>query len=109
MTSLKEIEIPSNVTKLGEGLFCNCSSLTSITLHDNYNEVKEGDFSYCISLSSIELPSTVTKIGYCAFCGCLSLTSINLDNIKEFGKKCFYGSGITKENYPQLPNHCFCW
>ena len=107
MTSLKEIELPTNVTEFGEGLFGGCSSLTSITLHDNYNEVKEADFYQCRSLSSIVLPSTVTKISAYAFFGCCSLTSINLEHIKQFGKGCFYESGITKKNYPQVPYYCF--
>ena len=102
MTSLKEIDLPSTIISCGKSLFTGCSSLTSITFHDNYKEVKEGDFYQCTSLSSIVLPSTITRIGENAFAwNCRSLTSINLENIKEFGKSCFYDSGITKENYPR--------
>ena len=106
MTSLKSIEVPTSVTKFGNWLFCECYSLTSITLHDNYNEVEPNDFYQCKSLSSIVLPSTVTRIGYQSFYGCKSLTSINLENIKEIGEGCFYKTGITKENYPRLPSYC---
>ena len=49
----------------------------------------------------------VVGIGYRAFAHCSSLTSINLENVKGFGKSCFYDSGITKKNYPQLPDNCF--
>ena len=107
MTSLKEIEIPTSVTEFGYRLFYRCSSLTSIALHENYSEVKYMDFYYCSSLSRIVLPSTVTKIDHEAFRYCRSLTSINLENIKTFGRGCFVGSGITREKYPQLPEHCF--
>ena len=79
-----------------------CTSLTSITLHENYNEVKERDFSDCTSLSSITLPSTVTKISRFGFNECSSLTSINLDNVNKFEKDCFRWSGITKEKYKKL-------
>jgi hypothetical protein len=85
-----------------------CSSLSSVTLPDSYNEVKECDFHCCTSLSSIVLPSTVTKIGINAFYLCHSLTSITIPSTcKQFGGGCFYDSGITKQNHPELPN--ICW
>ena len=92
---------------LVKGLFDKCSSLTSITLHDNYKEMKEWDFEDCKSLSSIILPSTLTKLGCCAFYGCSSLTSINLENVKVFGNDCFDFSGIRKEKYPHLSDDCW--
>ena len=81
--------------------------MTSVTLHDNYNEVKEHDFYHCKSLESIVLPSTVTKIGGDAFCGCRSLTSINLENVKEYGEWCFVGSGFRRWDHAEYPWHCW--
>ena len=107
LKSLKSVEIPTSVTKFGCELFHYCSSLTSITLHGNYDEVKDGDFGSCTSLSKIQLPSTVTKIGEWAFKYCSSLISINLENVKEYGYNCFRYSGITKRKYPQLLNQCW--
>ena len=39
--------------------------------------------------------------------GEIFINNTNLKNIKEFGKECFFDSDITKENYPELPDHCF--
>ena len=80
---MKEIIVPENVTSIGEQAFYNCYSFKEIIIPKNVTEIERETFYNC------------------------SLTSINLENIKEFGKGCFYKSGITKENHPHLPDICF--
>ena len=47
-------------------------------------------------------------IGERAFYECYSLTSITIPtSVTKFGCGCFYNSGITEENHPELPDDCF--
>lgn len=69
----EEIVIPSEidgkkVTEIGENAFCNCSSLTSITIPDSVTTIGTGAFDSCTSLTSITLPDNV-KIDPSAFEG----------------------------------------
>ena len=72
-TSLKYIEIPSNVTKIENHTFSKCVSLTSITIPNSVTEIGNEAFSECKSLTSITIPNSVTTIGRNAFLWCSSL------------------------------------
>ena len=45
---ITSIEIPSNVTTLGQYVFQECREFTSLTLPSSITEIGEGAFSYCI-------------------------------------------------------------
>lgn len=78
-SNLQKIYIPEGVKFLGDYCFCNCSTLTKITLPStciglwNYNI-----FRGCRSLTSINIPEGTTSIGTSTFRGCSSLTSITI-------------------------------
>ena len=63
---------------IGEGAFCKCSSLPTITLPDSVTSIDDRTFTYCSSLTTITIPDSVTSIGNEAFCGCTSLTTITI-------------------------------
>jgi len=78
------------VTKISDGAFFNCTSLTSITIPNSVASISNYAFAYCKSLKSITLPNSVTKIGSIAFNGCTSLTSITIPNsVTKIGKNAF--------------------
>ncbi len=65
-----------SVTRIGDGAFSDCSSLTSIEIPSGVTEIVGGAFSHCSSLTSIEIPSSVTTIGYSAFYYCSNLEKV---------------------------------
>jgi hypothetical protein len=46
-----DIEIPDNVTSIGEAAFKGCSSLTSVVIPDSVTSIGNGAFKVCSSLT----------------------------------------------------------
>ena len=77
------------VKVLGDGVFANCTSLTSITIPEGIQTISDGAFFQC-RFASITIPSTVTSIGDFAFQRCNNLTSIKIPNkVKTMGRYAF--------------------
>lgn len=95
-----EYTIPSHVTRIGSGAFCN-TSLTKIVIPDTVKQIDEAAFEYsemltaiifgkgitkipdscCYydpALSTVEIPEGITSIGSAAFWWCTSLKSVTL-------------------------------
>ncbi len=68
--SLASINIPSNLTYIGEQAFHHCWVLDNIVLPEGLTYIGPGAFSFCYELSSINIPSTVTYIGESGFRDC---------------------------------------
>ncbi|MBR5842202.1 MAG: leucine-rich repeat domain-containing protein [Bacteroidaceae bacterium] len=58
--------------------FCNCSSLTTITISEGVTSIGRYAFAYCTSLTSITIPEGMTSIQNNAFEGCSNLKSIKV-------------------------------
>ena len=99
---ITSIEIPSNVTTLGQYVFQECREFTSLTLPSSITEIGEGAFLGCSGLTSLTLPAGITSIGDCAFLGCSGLTSLTLPaGITSIGIGAFYDcSGLTSLTLP---------
>ncbi len=56
--------VPSDgsVTTIGEGAFCGCGSLKSITIPKGVTSIGDSAFCYCTSLTSVTFPEGVTTI-----------------------------------------------
>ena len=77
-SSLTSITIPDSVTEIGRDAFCDCSSLTSVTIGNSVTSIGNYAFYLCYGLTSITIPNSVTSIGYSAFFLCRSLTSVTI-------------------------------
>ena len=67
---ITSIEIPSNVTTLGDYVFQGCSGLTSLTLPAGITEIDDDSFRDCSGLTSIYVyAEKVPKIGRNVFWG----------------------------------------
>lgn len=76
--SITTVDLHAETKVIGENVFYNCTSLTSITIPDFVTNIGKKAFYKCTSLASITIPNSVTSIGYSAFYGCTSLTSVTI-------------------------------
>ena len=93
--SLSDITLPDTLASIG------CSSLSNIVMSDMLASIGDGAFGDCSSLSSIALPDTLISIGDDAFRDCSSLSSIVLPKaLTSIGDSAFLGcsslSSITR-------------
>ncbi len=77
MTTIQEIKLPNNITKIGENAF-KMTNIHSIILPEQLQEIETLAFGYCNNLSSISINPNLKKIGDNAFHGCTNLDSISL-------------------------------
>ena len=104
---IDKFDIPTYVTAIGDYAFIYDYQLKSIGIPTSVREIGCYAFAECKELRSIDI-SSVRRIGLKAFYGCISLESIEIPtSVSAFGRGCFFGTGITKQNYPKLPHHCF--
>ncbi|MBE6211861.1 MAG: hypothetical protein E7129_01815 [Rikenellaceae bacterium] len=75
-SELTDITIPSDITKIKDYAFYNCTSLTSVTIPDSVTSIGERAFRACTSLTSITIGNSVTSIESYAFSGCSGLTEV---------------------------------
>ncbi len=75
-TGLTNIIIPSGITSINDEVFKYCKHLTNITLTNSIISIGEYAFYDCDRLSQIIIPDRVTSIGKSAFGGCDNLTSV---------------------------------
>ena len=82
-SNLTSVTIPNSVKTIGEVAFYNCSNLTSVTIPNSVKTIGDHAFRQCSSLTSITIPNSVTTIGDCAFYGCDNLSKKTKSNIKS--------------------------
>ena len=88
--SLTSLTIPDSVTTIGFCAFANCDSLTCITIPDSVTTIEDYAFCGCDNLTSVTIGNDVTTIGVGVFCECYTLTSVNIPNsITTIGRDAF--------------------
>jgi len=75
---IQTVNIESGVTKISNGAFKDCTSLTSVTIPDSVTDISGAVFQKCTSLRNIVIPESVTSIGGTAFDYCISLQSVEI-------------------------------
>lgn len=89
------------VTTLPSSAFCECNTLTSITLPNSITSIGSRAFLDCRSLYSITLPSILTSIGSDAFQRCSRLSQVTLPNgIQSIPPYLFAHSGLQRVVIP---------
>jgi len=112
-SSLTSVTLPDGLTQLGDEVFYNCSSLTSVTLPDGLTQLGDFVFNGCSSLTSVALPDGVTQLGDFLFYNCSSLTSVTLPGgLTQLGddvfNQCFSLTSVSlPDGVTQLGNDVF--
>lgn len=84
MDSLRKVNIPENVEKIGDCAFRFCVNIDSIVIPNNVTKIGKEAFNQCKSLSTITLGAKLTTIGDDAFYLCHALTSIHSTSTNPF-------------------------
>ena len=75
--------VPNSVTSIGDGAFCGCKSLQSVTIPNSVTSIGDRAFYLCDSLQSVTIPNSVTSIGDYAFFYCTHLDEPSRLRLKE--------------------------
>lgn len=86
---ITKVTLPATLEQLDEGVFYGCMSLTQVEILSNLEKIENYMFGYCEALKTVKLPDTVKEIGTFAFAGDMSLTEINLGKVETFGDYAF--------------------
>lgn len=111
-TSLATVELPENITFIGQYAFDGCTSLTSITVDypTLITEIEQYAFRNCTSYVSFDFSTwtSLDTIGQYAFYGCTSMTTFTLESstdVSRINTYTFYGcTSLTTFNIPGDPS-----
>lgn len=81
---IKEVEIGSGITSVGERSFARCNHIKSVKLPESITVIGGCAFWGCSELTEIDLPQKVWWIKWAAFKGCHSLKSLSIIGDKTF-------------------------
>ena len=99
----RTVEIPNNVTTIGDYAFHGCTGLTNITFPDSLTTINSNAFGNCTGLTNITFPDSLTTINQYAFNGCTGLTNITFpDSLTTINQSAF--SGCTRLTEIDLKN-----
>ena len=97
-SSLSKVTIPNSVTTIGASAFSGCSSLKEVTVPNSVTTIGASAFSGCSSLTKVTIPNSVTTIGAGAFSECSALTEVTIPNdLTEIASSVFSGCSSLKE------------
>lgn len=89
--SITSVTIPDGVKSIGRSAFELCEGLTNITIPESVTTIGDEAFNYCRVLASVTIPDSVTSIGEWAFSNCDQLASITIPgNVKTISKDAFF-------------------
>lgn len=77
--TLKKVDLPQGLKKIGQAAFADCASLENITI-SSCIELEANVFQGCKALKEIVLPEGITSIRYATFSGCPNLETVVLPN-----------------------------
>lgn len=85
------LHFPKNLEYMGEDAFAG-TSISGFEGGDKLSELADGVFADCTKLTSIIIPANINKVGFGAFNGCTKLTKVQFGpNVDRFCEASFYG------------------
>ena len=101
--SLRSVDFPEGMEKVGYGAFYNCGSLENISFPDGMEVIGDYAFGFCSGLVDVIVPADIDHVGNYAFGACGRLKTVTISNgVKSMGDGVFYGcSGIETVFIPE--------
>ena len=96
---ITDVNIPNNVTNIGDRAFTHCYDLTGLTIGNSVTSIGASAFYICSGLTTVDIPDSVVSIGREAFSMCRGLTAVTIGsgctNIGTYGQYTytFYNCG----------------
>ncbi|ELP86623.1 hypothetical protein EIN_091580, partial [Entamoeba invadens IP1] len=84
------------VHNIDEGAFFNNTTITEIEIPDNITQIGNFCFACATRLERVVLPSSITALTPFCFDNCVSLKTINLEHIKKIEMGCFDNTNYEK-------------
>ena len=104
---LTAITIPASVTTIGDRVFDNCTTLTTVTFDGTPTVETFGEYAFagCDALTAFTVPSGVTTLGEGMFQSCDELATITIpESVTSLGENCFmYCKKLTTVNFTGTP------
>lgn len=111
-TSLRSLEIPSSVVKLGRAVF-NKSGLENPVVPGQIKIIPNSAYLWCQNMQSFKIEEGVEEVGKSSFADCRGFTRIDVPNSVEwirsdafqgnpFVKEIYIGSGIRRMGHASL-------
>lgn len=98
---IKSIIIEEGVTSIGEFVFDDLASLTSVSFPSTLTRIDNFAFDRCRSLTTINFPDNLVQLGSCAFRECSFLENVKLPNsLRLLGTNVFKGTAIKTIEIP---------
>ena len=96
-----DVRIPEEIKTIGDNVFYECSSLTSIEILSSVTSIGKTAFYKCTNLINMIIPDSVTTIGEQAFRECSSLKSVTIGrDVKSLDDNAFRGcSALTSVTF----------
>lgn len=82
-SGLKNVELPGNISVIGNWSFAGCSSLESVTIPEGVMTLDPSSFRDCSSLKVVTMPVSVTTINADVFKNCKRLSDIYYGGTRE--------------------------
>lgn len=103
-TSLSSIHLHNGLKSIGSSVFENCSSFKDLYIPDTVTYLGIGVFKNCVQLETVHLPSSISEINSEMFFGCSKIGKVFLsDDITKIGEKAFMGCESLKS--PWIPKN----
>ena len=89
---LDDVVIDSNIVKIGEYAFSNCTTINTVYLPDTVKSIEKWAFGNCANLKEIRLPDGIEVIENYTFYGCRNLSKIIIpERVKKIREGAFSG------------------
>ena len=89
-SSIKNLELPTNLTYISNYSFLGCALITDLTIPDSVTYIGEFTFGDCSRLTSLYVGTGTTTIDKYAFSGCYTLANVHLGNrLSKIGEYAF--------------------